>query len=81
MRWPTTSAFATSIFTPIYNLTCGMAGLEAPPPEMLALYQAPRSNRVERNLYFGTSGGTVSVPDCYAPGNLRRNTGGAAPKG
>ena len=54
-------------FAPMYDLTCGMAGLEPPPPEMLALYQALRHNSVERDRFFGTLGGTVPIPEFYAP--------------
>jgi len=57
---------------PMYNLTCCMAGLEPPPPEMLALYQALRENPVERDRYFGTLDGTVAIPEFYAPKNMQR---------
>jgi flavin-dependent dehydrogenase len=59
-------------FVPMYDLTCGMAGLEPPPPEMLALYQALRHDAVERDRYFGTLGGAVPIPEFYAPENVRR---------
>ena len=65
-------------FMPMYDLSCGMAALEPPPPEMLALYLALRSNPVERDRYFGTLGGTVSIPDYYSPENLQRITTGRA---
>jgi flavin-dependent dehydrogenase len=65
-------------FAPMYDLTCGMASLEPPPPEMLALYQALRDNPVERDRYFGTWGGTVPIPEFYAPENLQRIAAGAA---
>src|SRR6516162_10794283 len=59
-------------FAPLYDLTCGMAALEPPQPEMLALYQALRHNSVERDRYFGTLGGTVPIPEFYAWDNVRR---------
>jgi 2-polyprenyl-6-methoxyphenol hydroxylase-like FAD-dependent oxidoreductase len=59
-------------FAPMYDLTCGMAGLEPPRPEMLALCQALRHNSVERDRYFGTLGGTVPIPKFYAQQNVRR---------
>jgi hypothetical protein len=65
-------------FAPMYDLTCGMARLEPPPPEMLALYQALRDNPIERDPYFGTLGNTVSIPECYAPENLQRIAASAA---
>jgi flavin-dependent dehydrogenase len=65
-------------FGPMYELSCNMAALEPPPPEMAALYQALRDNPFERNRYFGTLGGTVSIPEYYAPENLQRIASGAA---
>jgi flavin-dependent dehydrogenase len=51
---------------------------EPPPPEMLALYQALRHNSVERDRYFGTLGGTVPIPEFYAPENAQRITSTAS---
>jgi hypothetical protein len=65
-------------FAPMYDLTCGMAALEPPQPEMLALYQALCHNSVERDRYFGTLGGTVPIPEFYAPENERRIIGAAS---
>ena len=65
-------------FGPMYDLCCNMAALEPPPPEMQALYQALRDNPVERDRFFGTLGGTVPIPEYYAPENLQRISGGAA---
>ena len=62
----------------MYDLACGMASLEPPPPEMLTLYQALRDNPVERDRYFGTLGGTVPIPEYYAPDNLQWIATGAA---
>jgi flavin-dependent dehydrogenase len=63
---------------PMYDLTCNLASLAPPPPEMLALYQALRSDAVERDRFFGTLGGTVSIPEYYAPDNLQRIVAGNA---
>lgn len=62
---------------PIYGLTCSLASLEPPPPEMLSLYQALRSNAAERGRFFGTLGGTVPVAEYYAPENLQRIVAGS----
>jgi flavin-dependent dehydrogenase len=62
---------------PMYNLCCDLAGLGPPPPEIMALYEALRHDEAERNRYFGTLGGTVPIPEYYAPENLRRIIGGA----
>lgn len=59
-------------FQPMYELTCDMAKLEPPPPEIAALYSALRDNPVERDRYFGTLGGTVSIPEYFAPEHLQR---------
>jgi flavin-dependent dehydrogenase len=65
-------------FAPMYDLSCNMASLEPPPPEMLALYEALRQNPSECNRYFGTLGGTVAIPEYYAPENLQRITSNAS---
>jgi flavin-dependent dehydrogenase len=59
-------------FAPMYQMCIDLAGLAPPPPEMLALYQALRSDGVERDRFFGTLGGTVPIPEYYAPENLQR---------
>jgi flavin-dependent dehydrogenase len=64
-------------FTPMYDLSCSLATLEPPSPEMLALYEALRTNSIERNRFFGTLGGTVPPSEYYAPENLQRIIGGA----
>jgi len=64
--------------TPMYDLSCSMATLEPPSPEMLALYGALRTNEVERNRFFGTLGGGVPTADYYAPENLQRIIAGQA---
>jgi flavin-dependent dehydrogenase len=63
---------------PMYDLCCNLAGLAPPPPEMLALYQALRYDTAERNRFFGTLGGTVPIPEYYAPENLQRIVASAA---
>jgi flavin-dependent dehydrogenase len=68
-------------FGPMYDLCCNMAALEAPPPEMQALYRVLRGNPVERDCYFGTLAGTVPIPDYYAPENLQRIAAGTAAGG
>lgn len=67
-------------FGPMYELSCSLASLEPPPPEMMALYQALRSNSVERNRFFGTLSGTVPPTEYYAADNLQRIIAGASPR-
>jgi flavin-dependent dehydrogenase len=62
---------------PIYDFNCRHASLQPPRPEMLALFGALRSNSVERNRFFGTLGGTVPIPEYYAPANVQRIVGNA----
>jgi flavin-dependent dehydrogenase len=59
-------------FTPMYDLSCSLATLEPPSPEMLALDEALRTNSIERNRCFGTLGGTVPPSEYYTPENLQR---------
>jgi len=67
-------------FTPMYELSCSLATLEPPSSEMLALYQALRTNPIERNRFFGTLGGAVPPSEYYAQENLQRIIGGASPR-
>jgi len=64
--------------TPSYELTCDLAALTPPLPEMHALYEALEHDELERNRFFGTLAGTVSIPEYYAPENLRRIIDGSA---
>ena len=64
-------------FTPMYELSCSLATLEPPSPEMLALYQALRTNPIERNRFFGTLGGAVPPCEYYSSENLQRIIGAA----
>ncbi len=65
-------------FQPMYDLTCDMAKLEPPSLESTALYDALRDNPFERNRFFGTLGGTVSIHEYYAPQHLQHIVSGAA---
>ena len=64
-------------FAPMYELSCSLAALEPPSPEMLTLYESLRINSIERNRFFGTLGGTVLPSEYYAPENLQRIIGSA----
>lgn len=57
---------------PMYHITCQMATLAPPPPEMQQLFSALQHNQVETNRYFGTIAGTVSIDEFFAPGNIQR---------
>lgn len=57
---------------PIYEMTCQLATLEPPPPEMEMVFRALANNPRESNRFFGTLAGTVPMGDFFAPENLRR---------
>jgi flavin-dependent dehydrogenase len=59
---------------PIYQMTCDLAKLEAPPPEMQSLFAALRDNQVETDRFLGTIAGTVPIPEFFSPENLWRVT-------
>ncbi len=61
---------------PMYQLTCDLAKLAPPPPEMLSLFAALRGNDEESGRFLGTIAGTVPIPEFYSPENMRRVTGG-----
>jgi len=58
--------------SPVYELTCGLATLAPPPPEIQALYAALIHNPVETNRLIGTFAGTVPIPEFYSPANVGR---------
>jgi flavin-dependent dehydrogenase len=63
---------------PIYDLTCQLAALQPPTPEMQALFGALRHDQEQTDRFFGTIAGTVPIPEFFSPENLGRIIGGAA---
>lgn len=59
---------------PMYQLTCDLAKLQPPPPEMLSLFAALRDNEEESGRFLGTIAGTVPIPEFFSPENMRRVT-------
>jgi 2-polyprenyl-6-methoxyphenol hydroxylase-like FAD-dependent oxidoreductase len=57
---------------PMYEFTCGLAALQAPPPEMQALFGALRGNQAETDRFLGTIAGTVLLQEFFAPENVQR---------
>ena len=57
---------------PMYEMTCEMATLAPPPPEMQQLFEAIRGNQDETNRFLGTITGTTPIPEFFAPENIRR---------
>jgi 2-polyprenyl-6-methoxyphenol hydroxylase-like FAD-dependent oxidoreductase len=64
---------------PLYELTYELAGLQPPPPEQQALFGALRTNEAEASRFFGVIAGTVRPDEFFAPENLGRIMGAAAP--
>lgn len=62
---------------PVYEMTCDLAQLAPPPPEMQRLFAALRDDEVEAGRFFGTLAGTVPIPEFYSPANLQRVIGAA----
>ena len=57
---------------PLYELTCQLATLQPPPPEMHQLFGALRGDQEQTNRFFGAIAGTVPVPEFFAPENIGR---------
>ena len=60
---------------PMYQLTCDLAKLQPPPPEMQSLFAALRDNEEQSGRFLGTIAGTVPIPEFFSPENMRRITG------
>ena len=60
---------------PMYQLTCDLAKLQPPPPEMQSLFAALRDNEEQSGRFLGTIAGTVPIPEFFSPENMRRVTG------
>ena len=57
---------------PVYGLTCQMAALAEPPPEMFKVFEALNGNQTDTDRYFGVFAQTVPVTEFFDPGNLQR---------
>jgi flavin-dependent dehydrogenase len=60
---------------PLYQMTCDLAKLEPPPPEMQSLFAALRDNEEQSGRFMGTIAGTVPIPEFFSPENMRQVTG------
>ena len=63
---------------PLYQMTCDLAKLAPPPPEMQSLFAALRENEEQSGRFLGTIAGTVPIPEFFSPENMRRITGAMA---
>ncbi|MBC7790438.1 MAG: NAD(P)/FAD-dependent oxidoreductase [Anaerolineae bacterium] len=60
---------------PLYQMTCDLAKLEPPPPEMQRLFAALRNNEEQSGRFIGTIAGTVPIPEFFSPENMQRVMG------
>jgi len=60
---------------PMYQMTCDLAKLQPPPPEMQILFAALRDNEEQTGRFLGTIAGTVPIPEFFSPDNVGRVTG------
>jgi flavin-dependent dehydrogenase len=56
----------------MFEHTCRLASLAAPPPEMRQLFEAIRDDRAETGRFLGTVTGTVPIPGFFSPENISR---------
>lgn len=61
-----------------YEMTCDLARLAPPPPDVQQLFGALRDNRPDTGQYFGVLDGCVPVQEFFAPENVQRIIGQAA---
>jgi 2-polyprenyl-6-methoxyphenol hydroxylase-like FAD-dependent oxidoreductase len=57
---------------PLFELTCDMARLTPPSPQMQALLDVLRHNQADTDRYFGVLAGTVGVSEFFAQENQQR---------
>ena len=57
---------------PMYEMTCDLATLEPPTPEMQQMFAALRGNQEEIDRFLGTMAGTTPIPEFFAPENIKR---------
>jgi flavin-dependent dehydrogenase len=60
---------------PLYQMTCDLAKLEPPSPEMQSLFAALRDNEEQSGRFLGTIAGTVPIPEFFSPENMERIMG------
>lgn len=60
---------------PMYQMTCDLAKLGPPTPEMQSLFAALRDNEEQSGQFLGTIAGTVPIPEFFSPENMQRLSG------
>lgn len=57
---------------PVFELTCGFATLQPPPPDMQRLLAAIAGDRSEMDAFASAMAGTVPLSELFAPANVER---------
>ena len=66
---------------PMYQMTCDLAKLQPPQPDMQSLFAALRDNEEQSGRFLGTIAGTVPIPELFSPDNIGRVIGAKAVEG
>jgi flavin-dependent dehydrogenase len=64
---------------PVFGLTCDFAKIEPPPPEMLQLLGVVVQSQEAMDDFVSVMAGTLPAPEFFAPENVGRIMGAAAP--
>ena len=64
---------------PMYDLTCELAALEPPPPEVLQLLMAARADERAADTFASVIAGSAPVAEFFGPENAERLLAGARP--
>ncbi|WP_238011113.1 NAD(P)/FAD-dependent oxidoreductase [Dactylosporangium sp. AC04546] len=65
-------------FRPALALTCQLASMEPPPPEMAALLAAVAASPAETTRFLGMMQGSTPVPEYLSPANIGRILSGSS---
>ena len=57
---------------PMYDLTCQLARLAPPSPQMQQLFAALHENQVDTDRFLSVVAGTFPVSEFYSPQNMER---------
>jgi 2-polyprenyl-6-methoxyphenol hydroxylase-like FAD-dependent oxidoreductase len=63
---------------PMFELTCGFATMEPPPPDLQRLLAAVAGNSADSDAFVSTMAGTLPAPEFFAPANAERIIAAAA---
>ena len=66
---------------PMFELTCQLAAMEPPPPEMQQLFGAVHGNQEAMDDFASVMAGTLAPPAFFNPDNIGRIMAQANPEG